>query len=227
MKARPKHGPTKSRAVAARPGVAAATRRRPAESLRVRELHQVKALANPLRIRLLEAFAEAPRTTKQVAKLLGEKPTRLYHHVDALAKAGFLRLHSTRPNRGTIEKYFEAVARRFEIESSLFEGGGAAAESSAAVMARSVLDTTRAEVLEHIRSGGVARRGHEPIVGRMMIRGSRADVDELRARVLELVRRCERLGRAGRRAPGRGAARREHERWAVTLAFYPLAEEEA
>ena len=36
----------------------------------------------------MELFAEAPRTTKQVAELLGEPPTRLYHHVAALERAG-------------------------------------------------------------------------------------------------------------------------------------------
>src|SRR5437764_897549 len=72
---------------------------------------ELRALAHPLRLRLLELFAEAPRTTKQVADLLGEPPTRLYHHVAALERAGLLRLTATRKNRGTTEKWFEAVSR--------------------------------------------------------------------------------------------------------------------
>ena len=49
------------------------------------ELEQVKVLADPLRVRILETMALEERTTKQVAEELGEKPTRLYPHVEALA----------------------------------------------------------------------------------------------------------------------------------------------
>src|SRR4051812_23594006 len=71
----------------------------------------LRALAHPLRLRILELFAEAPRTTKQVAELLDQPPTRLYHHVAALERAGILRLKETRKNRGTVEKWYESVAR--------------------------------------------------------------------------------------------------------------------
>src|SRR5258706_7216648 len=81
----------------ARGGAAARERRRAVAELR--------ALAHPLRLRLFELFAEAPRTTMQVAVVLGEPPTRLYHHVNALERAGLLRLRGARPNRGAIEKY--------------------------------------------------------------------------------------------------------------------------
>ena len=65
----------------------------------IRDLAQLKVLADPLRVRILEALCEQPRTTKQVAERLGEKPTKLYHHVEALDRAGLIELHSTRPNR--------------------------------------------------------------------------------------------------------------------------------
>ena len=63
--------------------------------------------------RLLEALVLEPRTTKQVAEALGEKPTKLYHHVDALEKVGLIRLIRTQRNRGTLEKYYQSVARSF------------------------------------------------------------------------------------------------------------------
>ena len=44
------------------------------EAYTLETLEQIKVLADPLRIRILEAFGEE-RTTKQVADLLGEKPT--------------------------------------------------------------------------------------------------------------------------------------------------------
>ena len=42
-------------------------------------------------MRILTALNEE-RTTKQVAELLHEKPTRLYHHVDALERACLVQL---------------------------------------------------------------------------------------------------------------------------------------
>ena len=86
------------------------------------DLEQVKVLADPLRLRILENLCDGPRTTKQVAELLGEKPTRLYHHVDALERVGLIRLSETRQVRGTVEKYYKAVARLIHADPSVFSG---------------------------------------------------------------------------------------------------------
>ncbi len=85
------------------------------------DLKQVRALADPLRMRILTALSEE-RTTKQVAELLHEKPTRLYHHVDALERAGLVQLTRTRPKRGTIEKYYPLG--RTEVRGSRQHGTG-------------------------------------------------------------------------------------------------------
>ena len=53
--------------------------------------NQIKALAHPLRQQILELMIAAPITTKQVADRLGEKPTKLYHHVDKLEVAGLIK----------------------------------------------------------------------------------------------------------------------------------------
>jgi DNA-binding transcriptional ArsR family regulator len=99
---------------------------------------QLKALADPLRQRLLNAFCCNPATTKQVARQLGEKPTRLYHHVDLMEKAGLIRLVETRQNRGTIEKYYQAAAHSFVVDHQMLrataaEGDGQAEAQSMAV----------------------------------------------------------------------------------------------
>jgi len=97
------------------------------------DLEQLKALAAPLRRRLLMAFCCQPATTKQVAEQLGEKPTRLYHHVELLEQAGLIRLVETRPNRGTVEKYYQAVADQLVIDYRLLQmAGGEASGAQAA-----------------------------------------------------------------------------------------------
>src|SRR5262245_60005872 len=110
-----------------RPATGAKPRTRASQvgSLTLSDLDQVKVLADPLRIRILEQLAIAERTTKQVAQRLGEKATKLYHHVDALERVGLIRLTRTRQNRGTIEKYYLAVARQFRADSRVFSTGDA------------------------------------------------------------------------------------------------------
>lgn len=81
----------------------------------VSDLSQLKALSHELRQLILGTLCKEPMTTKQVAKKLGQPPTKLYHHVAILEEAGLLRLVETRQNRGTTEKYYQAVAGRFEV----------------------------------------------------------------------------------------------------------------
>src|SRR6185369_5982761 len=91
---------------------------------RARATQELRALAHPLRLRLLEEFAGSPRTTMQVAAAMGEPPTRLYHHVNALERAGILRLARTRQVRGTTEKYYEVAKKRFgAVEGSKITPG--------------------------------------------------------------------------------------------------------
>src|SRR2546423_5125782 len=95
------------------------------ESYVISDLQQIKALADPLRQRLLGAFVSEPRTTKQVATILDLPPTRLYHHVDLLERVGLIELVATKPKRGTTEKYFRAIAHRFIVAEGSLVGEAA------------------------------------------------------------------------------------------------------
>jgi len=76
---------------------------------------RMKALADPLRQRLLATFVQQPGTVKDVAARLGEPITKLYRHVDQLVAAGFLRVSGEQRRRGAIERSFEAVASRYVV----------------------------------------------------------------------------------------------------------------
>lgn len=88
-------------------------------------LEQLRAIADPLRLRLLECFELQNCTTKQAATQLGESPNKLYHHVEKLEKAGLIALQYTKPNRGTLEKYYRAVARQFVVDHALLHASQA------------------------------------------------------------------------------------------------------
>jgi predicted transcriptional regulator len=130
------------------------------ESQIIDELDQLKALADPLRQRLLTAFCCQPATTKQVAERLGEKPTRLYHHVDLLEKAGLIELVETRPNRGTLEKYYLTSARQFVVDHQLLRT--AAGEDEAALEGQrlliNMLQTTLNEARHRFDPAAVAQK---------------------------------------------------------------------
>lgn len=83
------------------------------------EIRQLRAVSNELRQLLLASFCGEPITTKQLAKKIAQPPTKLYHHVASLEAAGLIRLVESRPNRGTTEHYYQAVARAFRIGDRL------------------------------------------------------------------------------------------------------------
>ncbi len=81
---------------------------------------QLKLLTNDLRMRILGQFAEGELTAKQVAQRLGESPTKLYRHVDALAEHGLIVPTREEQKRGTVQKFYRAVARRFRVDDTCF-----------------------------------------------------------------------------------------------------------
>jgi len=72
---------------------------------------QIRALAHPLRQRVLGLLTNAPYTNKQLADLLQVSPPRLHFHVRELQAAGLIEIVSQQPKGGVIEKYYRAVAR--------------------------------------------------------------------------------------------------------------------
>lgn len=91
----------------------------------LRDLRQIKALSDPLRLKILGALCDEAKTTKQIATELGEPATKLYRHVELLHELGLVKLVRTAPKRGTTEKYFEAVARSFALAPPKLAGTGA------------------------------------------------------------------------------------------------------
>jgi DNA-binding transcriptional ArsR family regulator len=121
------------------------------ESLVLRDLAQIKALADPLRQRLLRAFAGPPLTTKQIAHSLGEKPTKLYHHVDTLADVGLLKLVETRQKRGTTERYYQAAAKQFSVDRNIFRHLSAKIPESEKIAPEAPFENAFSSALSDIR----------------------------------------------------------------------------
>ena len=201
-----------------------------------RTLAELRAFAHPLRLQLFELFAEKPRTTMQVAEILGQPPTRLYHHVNALQKSGLVRLRETRPNRGTVEKYFEAVNPGIKGLRPRDMLSNPRAMQSARAAAAAVFEQSRQDLFAELRDLGPDPET-PPILARMLLSATPARASRIRKRLMALLmnlkKECgekERSGApaAGREAEGTAAPGREAEpgktgrrgeRWALTIAF--------
>jgi DNA-binding transcriptional ArsR family regulator len=71
----------------------------------------VKAIAHPLRVRVLGILDRRTATPRQIADEIEHPLPLVSYHVRQLAKLGLIKLVETRPVRGTIEHHYRAVAR--------------------------------------------------------------------------------------------------------------------
>ncbi len=192
-------------------------------------LEQVRVLAHPLRLQLFELFARGPRTTMQAAAELGQPPTRLYHHVAALVRVGLLRLRETKPNRGTIEKYYEVASQSFTSDrpeaaaaarsgrrrGTTKPGAGVADQAALGTL---VLDRAREEFVHAM--GALGSLGEEcdpnelPLLARVLVGATAAKRAKVRVEVLRFLRRVAAIGRSS--PPGEAKAA-----WSVTVAMMP------
>jgi DNA-binding transcriptional ArsR family regulator len=68
----------------------------------------VKALAHPLRIRILAMLAERRSSPTQLARTLGLPVGKVAYHVRTLVKLGVIELVESRPVRGAVEHFYAA-----------------------------------------------------------------------------------------------------------------------
>jgi DNA-binding transcriptional ArsR family regulator len=183
------------------------------ESIRVLDRpDQIKILASPLRRTILRAMIAEPITTKQVAVRLGEKPTKLYHHVDALERAGLIQLIRTQRKRGTTEKYFQAVARRFVVDRAVIEVAPEDEEGQFERLIASSLEETLAEVRGSLACGLIRsdEDAGESVFVRSHLRASPQQMSNLIGRLQEWICECQTS-----HDPNAGLE------YGVTLVFYP------
>jgi DNA-binding transcriptional ArsR family regulator len=86
----------------------------------VKNLETMKALADPRRLEIL-GLLQKPRTTRQVADVLGETANAMYYHMMELEKNKLIEVVKTAMKGHLQEKYYQAVARFYMPAPDLFE----------------------------------------------------------------------------------------------------------
>jgi DNA-binding transcriptional ArsR family regulator len=81
----------------------------------LRSPREIKAFADPLRLRIIHILLERQATNQQVADALEEPPAKVFHHVRFLLNVGLIRLVDTRISGKNVEKFYRAVARSFIV----------------------------------------------------------------------------------------------------------------
>ncbi len=85
--------------------------RRPADEA------EAKAIASPLRLRILRVALHEPRTNKEIAETLDLNPATSLHHVRTLVETGFLiEQHPRRGARGSRERPYLASGKTWFLE---------------------------------------------------------------------------------------------------------------
>jgi DNA-binding transcriptional ArsR family regulator len=98
------------------------------EVLETTNPEQLKALAHPLRNRIIFALGAEGATVSQLAKSLATNKGNVAHHLAVLERAGLVRRGERRQVRGGTEQYFLRVARRLRTP------GGSRAGHTAALL---------------------------------------------------------------------------------------------
>jgi DNA-binding transcriptional ArsR family regulator len=140
-----------------------------------------KALADPLRIRLLGWLFEAPRSARQLAECAGVPADRLYYHLGQLEQAGLIEIAEYRPlARGKVERVYAPA----ETEPP---GDDADPEETAAFLG-SVLEATAMDVTAAYQARRAGRR-REVDLHRGALRLTDQALAELRGHIEQLAAR--------------------------------------
>jgi DNA-binding transcriptional ArsR family regulator len=148
----------------------------PTPARRAATPEEAKALANPLRLRILRLCLDQALTNKQLAGYLGKDPGTILHHVRTLVATGFLAAEQVRQGEhGALEKPYRATGKSWVLDVSDTDGG-----DWSPMVAQASLEAFRAEVEE---------AGPNAMVNdmRLALVLDEAALRELSERVLEVI----------------------------------------
>ncbi len=161
----------------------------------ISDVETLKAISDPLRLRILEAMVTRPLaawSVKELAVGLSVPQTRLYHHVELLVERDLLRAAEQRVVSGIIETRYRLAALSVRLDPGLI-GAGGAGESAAREMLETILGETRRD-FERVLADPRARdeaRGDRPLLSRGVASLTPERAAELRRRLTALLNEYE------------------------------------
>jgi len=89
------------------------------ERYEIESVEQLRAVADLLRIRIIELLEKRAMTVTQLGDELGLAPAKVHYHVRELERVGLLKLVETREKGGILEKYYQPVAHEIGVNKAL------------------------------------------------------------------------------------------------------------
>jgi DNA-binding transcriptional ArsR family regulator len=181
----------------------------------ISDVETLKALSDPLRLRILELMTtgqDEAFTVKRLAAALEVSQTKLYHHVNLLVEREFIRPVGTRVVSGIIETSYRIAQLSVKLDRALLTGDSPELHD----MLTTVFDGARDDIERGIRAGIIelgedADPLHRVILSKGLTRLSPARATEFQARLKELF---EAFDDDPHDVPG--------DSYGLVLAFYPM-----
>jgi AraC-like DNA-binding protein len=111
----------------------------------------IKAMADPLRLRLLQLLmrnSDRSWSVKEMAAELHQPVTKLYHHVKLLETAALIKDVDTRLVSGIVEHRYRTSQRSLQFDEALFMAPETRDDSIAQIAA--LVDTSRDALLDYL-----------------------------------------------------------------------------
>jgi DNA-binding transcriptional ArsR family regulator len=114
-------------------------------------IEQMRALNDPLRMRLMGAISRRPDSAKELAQRFDVPTTRLYHHLDLLEEHGFIEVVATRRSGARTERCYGMRPRSSVRPGPALTGAEDRRELAAALAA--VIELTGTSLAEAVIAG--------------------------------------------------------------------------
>jgi DNA-binding transcriptional ArsR family regulator len=176
----------------------------PARSRVVDTADAIKAMADPLRLRLLQLLMrtwERSWSVKEMAAELHQPVTKLYHHVKLLEGAALITDVDTRLVSGIVEHRYRTSQRSLNFDESLFLAPETRDDSIAQVAA--LVDTSRDALLDYLHVD--PREADEVLISRSAARLTAEEIKLVTTTIEELVKTFSRAADENRSSGPRTA----------------------
>jgi predicted transcriptional regulator len=123
----------------------------------IENIEQLRAVADLLRLRIIDTLIKQPMTVTQLGEMMGEAPAKMHYHVRELEKVGLLKLVETREKGGILEKYYQPIARELSVDKALLS----APSDESQAMLRALLGQITEGFLREFRRT-IEQKGEKP-----------------------------------------------------------------
>ncbi|MCD6329935.1 MAG: winged helix-turn-helix transcriptional regulator [Candidatus Cloacimonetes bacterium] len=111
-------------------------------------LKGIKTLSSDRRLKILRHLVDKEYTAQELALKFKIKPNALWYDIQQLESAGLIKLVESQHVRGTIKKYFRAVAKNYFVDVSLGEADLSKSNVVHAILNQEVDDWRREQVIK-------------------------------------------------------------------------------